>query len=414
MEIEHQCPQCGAPVLLDEADRLFTCGFCRVRLFLSSQDYFRYYLQPSKSSGSEIIFAPYWRFRGMVFSCKDYDIDQRIVDTTFRAISYDWMPTSLGLRAQALPLRFAHYTEKDKWFSVTLSSRDFLSRLEKNELFNNLRSIEDAQGFYSASIGDVVSLIYAPFFIKNNTLWDGILNEPTGITLDDTSTKNLSFEKKKSWDISFLSTLCPNCGWDLIAEKESCILACTHCHSLWEPSSIALRRLEFGIVTEKVMDQNTLFVPFWRMKVHIDGVTLNSYADLVRFSNLPKIIQPQWEEMHIYFWCPAFKVHPALFLRLARQLTIFQVDDVHDIYIPSYPLYPITLPLSEAQESVMIILAHIATKKKDFFPQLTQIHIQVQESRIVYLPFKSTNNDLINSRFNCSIQKNALRSGKNI
>jgi hypothetical protein len=42
--IEYQCPQCGAPAILTETDRLFTCQFCRVKSYLLPGDYFRYVL----------------------------------------------------------------------------------------------------------------------------------------------------------------------------------------------------------------------------------------------------------------------------------------------------------------------------------------------------------------------------------
>ena len=43
-QIEHNCPQCGAPVILDETDRLLTCPYCRTRLYLATTGYFQYHL----------------------------------------------------------------------------------------------------------------------------------------------------------------------------------------------------------------------------------------------------------------------------------------------------------------------------------------------------------------------------------
>ena len=44
--VELQCPQCGAPVTLEEADRILACAFCRVRLLLIHPGYPQYYLDP--------------------------------------------------------------------------------------------------------------------------------------------------------------------------------------------------------------------------------------------------------------------------------------------------------------------------------------------------------------------------------
>ncbi len=68
-KIEHECPQCGGPVTLEETDRLFSCAYCRVRLYLLSRDYFRYSLPASESFSRDILFVPYWRFKGTVFFC---------------------------------------------------------------------------------------------------------------------------------------------------------------------------------------------------------------------------------------------------------------------------------------------------------------------------------------------------------
>jgi ribosomal protein S27AE len=413
MEIEHQCPQCGAPVILEEADRLFTCSFCRVKLYLSPKNYFRYYFLPAEPFGKEIIFVPYWRFRGMLFSCKTNAIEQRILDTSFLASNYKFLPPSLGLRAQALKLRVATFKEGTKFLRLSLSSRDFLSKVEKNELFEDSNEIENVT-FHNACIGEVVSLIYSPIFIQHNTIFDAILNRPIATQVGERGDGDLSFEEKQNWGIRFLSTLCPNCGWDLIAEKESCVLICSNCNSLWEASGETLQRIEFGVISEKDGKNDVAYLPFWRMKIRVGGIKLQSYADLVRFANLPKVIKTEWEGLDIYFWSPAFKVSPALFLRLAQQLTISQPDKIPDMNLPKSSMYPITLPVSEAKESLKITLANIATKKKDIFPKLNEIKIELTEAFLIFLPFFSTNNEFIQPQLRFSIQKNALKIGKNI
>jgi len=42
--------------------------------------------------------------------------------------------------------------------------------------------------------------------------------------------------------------------------------------------------------------------------------------------NLPKAIQPEWENKSLYFWVPAFKLQPKIFLRLSTQFVISQPD----------------------------------------------------------------------------------------
>ena len=83
--IEHQCPQCGAPALLDETDRLFTCKFCRVKSYLTRDDFFRYIL-PQKTTGQDLFFFPYWRYKGTLFSCTSDGLDERVVDASLQGV----------------------------------------------------------------------------------------------------------------------------------------------------------------------------------------------------------------------------------------------------------------------------------------------------------------------------------------
>ncbi|RME62869.1 MAG: hypothetical protein D6778_10460, partial [Nitrospirae bacterium] len=59
-----ECPQCGGPVELEETDRLFRCSFCRVKLQITAPGPPRYWLKPRDEPFSELIFLPYWRFKG--------------------------------------------------------------------------------------------------------------------------------------------------------------------------------------------------------------------------------------------------------------------------------------------------------------------------------------------------------------
>src|SRR5262245_13627888 len=59
LRVEHRCSQCGAPALLEDTDRLFQCGFCRVKLCLLPGDGFRYLLPPN-ITGADILYFPYW------------------------------------------------------------------------------------------------------------------------------------------------------------------------------------------------------------------------------------------------------------------------------------------------------------------------------------------------------------------
>ena len=106
--VEHRCTQCGAPIILEETDRFFTCPFCRVRICLTTKEFFRYYLLPPEKTTEEMFYVPYWRVRGMVFSCdEELEVKSSVVDATHCGFGLGIYPESLGLRPQALKLRFA-------------------------------------------------------------------------------------------------------------------------------------------------------------------------------------------------------------------------------------------------------------------------------------------------------------------
>jgi hypothetical protein len=67
-QIEHGCPQCGAPVTMDETDRPLACPFCPTRLYLVAEDHFRYHIPPAAGAEGELLYIPYWRFRGSSFT----------------------------------------------------------------------------------------------------------------------------------------------------------------------------------------------------------------------------------------------------------------------------------------------------------------------------------------------------------
>ena len=300
MKIEHECPQCGAPIILEETDRLLSCNFCRVRLYIQARDYLRYFFPPADNVKDDLLFIPYWRFRGMHFLCRTDRIEQGLLDKTFSAVNHQSIQPSLGLRPQTLKLRFVQPSDK--------------------------------------------RIFMRPQF---------------------------------SFGESYAAT----------EQKVSEVL---------------------------FYEDNLMYLPFWRMKINVRGIDLKSYADLVRYANLPKSIQQEWEEAGLYFWAPAFKVPPATFLMLSRQITLLQPNREIDDNLPGSRIYPANLPGQEAVESVKTTLANMSAMKKILFPQLNNISAECMESLLVYYPFTETNTELIQEELRLGIQKNALKLGQNI
>jgi len=170
--------------------------------------------------------------------------------------------------------------------------------------------------------------------------------------------------------------------------------------------------LKFACIPAK--GENVLYLPFWRIKADISGLELNTYADLAKIANLPKAVQKDWHHMDFYFWSPAFKVRPQVFLRLSRNLTLSQYHDKLSGKLPDSPLYPATLPVREAVQSLAISLANFAKPQKEFVHQLRDLIIRPESYLLVYIPFMEKHLEYIQSDLKLTLNKNHLALATNL
>jgi hypothetical protein len=163
---------------------------------------------------------------------------------------------------------------------------------------------------------------------------------------------------------------------------------------------------KFEVVPEK--RDSSVYLPFWRMRVAVKGIILESYADLARVANLPKVVRSEWEGQEVYFWIPAFRVYSSLFLRLSKQMTLFQPAEKTEAILPNAPLHPVTFPEESAAATLKILLAYLLTKKKDLFPKLHEITIGPVESTLVFIPFTSTGCELVHPQLRIGLHRQTL------
>ena len=162
--------------------------------------------------------------------------------------------------------------------------------------------------------------------------------------------------------------------------------------------------------------KKTLYLPFWKISSKsVQGLEINSYADFIRVTNQPKVVQKHWEKQEMSFWIPAFKIRPGIFLNLSSQMTIAQKDfKVVDEIPGDNNLYPVTLPHSEAVQSIKITLANSIMRKKKMFPLLPQVSFTIGESTLVYLPFNDAGQEIIQEHMRISIHKKTLEFGRSL
>jgi hypothetical protein len=327
-----------------------------------------------------------------------------MLDATLLSISNRILPLSLGVKPQALKLRFVSVEIQGTFVKPQMFLQEAVMRIQ-NQFQVLEESLSSHTPFHREFIGELGSLIFFPVFASKGKIIDGILRRVMG------PEKDLKLDETPSgipdhWHIKPMSTQCPNCGNTLKGEPESVLLFCVICQTAWNPSSGSWVAGKFETVPGK--RGCSVYLPFWRMRVAVEGVTLNSYADLARAANLPKMILSAWETQEVYFWIPAFKTYPELFLRLSKQMTLFQSAEKTEGELPNGTLHPVTFSEENAGASLKIHLAHLLTRKKDYFPKLQEITIRSVESTLVFLPFDSVGSELVHPQLQIGLQRKTL------
>jgi len=429
--IEHQCPQCGAPAVLEETDRIFTCEYCKVKSYLLEKDYFRYVLPENAPEKDDLIFFPYWRFRGMLFSSLSDEILYRFVDVSQQAVESRLFPFSLGVRSLAMKLKFLSPETQGRFIRPSLPFKDVI-RIFKERFKQSMPIAERSKLKDQAFTGETLSLIYAPFYIADYTdselntskeLFDGVLNKPLSHDgksnlLNDELDRSHFPEERPDWRIGFVPAICPGCGWDLSGERDTLVLECKNCNSVWHPGRNGLKKFNYA----RLSGDGAFYFPFWRIKADISGIILQSYSDLIRLANIPKAVQKGWDDIEFFFWVPAFKVSPRNFLMMGSNMTIAQPSVVGSSLSvgsslrlePTAGICPVRLTVINAVESLKTCLANIIRPKKMIMPRLSQIVIKPKNFLLVYVPFSETHHEYINEEYHLTVHKNTLKRADNM
>ncbi|MDX9785688.1 MAG: hypothetical protein RBT11_02840 [Desulfobacterales bacterium] len=375
-----------------------------MKSYLTTTGYFRYALPHAAPAEKELLYFPYWRFKGMVFWCLPEGIQNRFVDVSHQAVPAEAFPISLGLRSQALRLRFVTMETLGKFIAPTLTLKASMNLL-------NIRF--DAghahRAIYRVGIGDTTSLIYAPFYLEDK-LFDAVLNEP--IATPKGFDVSALIGKHPAGNYHFIPALCPQCGLDLVGHPESLAIACYNCRTIWQAKGRKFEKITVSFLPWQ--GDNAVYLPFWRINAAVSGIALDSYADLARLANLPAVVKARWETLPFYFWGPAFKVLPQTYLRLLTNTTLAQPLDALSRGMPEGTIYPVGAPLSQTLDSLMVALAGLIKPHRTFTENLNRIHVAPQSYCLAYLPFQETHYEFVQPRMNLAVNKNQLAMAKNL
>jgi len=411
IKVEQGCPQCGAPVTLSEDDRLLTCPYCGVKNFLQTSGTFRYIL-PDKVEETErrhLVYAPYIRLKSNLFHITEKGIAYKVIDTTQLGFIMPGLPPSLGMRPQAMKIGRLTPETEGRFLRLSVKAKIILEKaVQLSKLSNDLGQ----HLLHRAYIGDTLSLMYLPLLSDDTHLVDAVTDTPL-IPLDritDYPLQGTGFNPR--WQVHFLPTLCPRCGWDLDGEKDCLVPTCQNCETAWEITDHGLQRIDWQVQTGE--QDIPLHLPFWKVSAHIPAMEILNFSDFILRTNQPMVPRREWQEREMQFWIPAFKLRPKIFLQIARQVTISQYHLHMEEGKRSPNLYPANLPKTEARQAVKVVLAACATSQRNIFPYLPEAKIKKAAVSLAYLPFQDKGHDWVQPQTGAVISKSVLRFGRSL
>ena len=400
-----QCPQCGAPVTLEEDDRILSCQFCRVRLILFYPGVPRYLLEPYPPSiiEEELYYAPYWRIRGLALPGLPYRGEERFVDFTCQAINLPFLPLDLGLQARAFKLGILSSQKKGILLKPEIDLKNLWPQLPGEKEIEEGPEILIARDLIAPSIG----LVYAPFIIKKGLIFEGLGNRLLGNAEGFDPANSPTEEPDPGWLIKFKPTLCPYCGADLDGSKETLVFICRNCDRAWESHQEGLKRIAFRFMGTGG-NGSFCWIPFWRITME-NGEGINSVCfSTPRSSQDPERKSKETRESHL--WFPAFRIAPSLFLTIIRAVN-FRSPEVFPLKaeVPQGNCHPVTISGKQALEGMKF---HGLSLLKPFNLQAGQFCCGSEDPLLVYLPFHLQGSEWVQEEISLGINKNALTFGQ--
>ncbi len=402
--LEQECPQCGAPLELEETDRLLSCAFCGVASYLANGQHCRMML-PSRDPDRTALFVPYLHFKGTVYSCDHQSVKFTLAETTRCGVDLPFLPVSLGLRPQAMKMRY---------FSPMSSRIPLRNSLPWKRLLDEMIKPPAPRKniLEKAYIGEILNIIYLPLFLEEDSLFDAVLDRPFAEIAEGDSVFLPHVDKGPGWSPLFLASICPGCGWNLSGARDSVVLFCENCNSAWSADGNRLKRVSFAVQEGAVGP--LLYLPFWQVTASTDDpLMIQSFADFLRVTNQPRVSAAGWQDRAMLYYSPAFKIRPKTFLRLATQATISQDRfSPEGKEIAGIVLHPTTLPHAEAIQALKIILAHSAVTRESVFPHLQEVNFTVTGVTLILLPFTPTSHEFVQQQTGIAINRQNLEFGR--
>lgn len=344
----------------------------------------------------------------MLFSCVGNDrIEDRFVDASRQAVQSRHFPISAGIRPQVDKLTFATKKSLGRFIIPETPYNNVVDLFRKS-----LTRFLPKPIHHQSYVGDTVGLLYAPFY-ESDRLYDAVLNRPTTRTIPDDLAATLDKTETIKNETHFVPAICPSCGWDLEGEKDASVMVCKNCQTTWQPTRKGFTSLPFVHLTKLGDYQASL--PFWRIRADISGMSLATVDDFAKLANLTSQYDKKYGQRLFYFWVPAFKVRPKMLITLCRRMTVVQPETTDEKRsLPQGKIFPANLPITEAVDTLKIVLAELAKPAKTYFPLLDQMTITPRKALLVYVPFDEDHHDFIQPILHVGIGKRLLALAENL
>lgn len=353
---------------------------------------------------------PYLRFKGCIHYVQAERLLHKLIDTTRIGADIEQFPVSLGLRPQAMKLFPVTEQMKGRFIRQNVKAqRIFAEAAKLTTIFSKDRKKAIT---HRAFIGETISRIYLPVYLQNDCLFDGVtlVEMIPSLSINDLVSKVIPFSS--AWEPRFLSTICPGCGDTMSGSSGTLVMNCVNCGSQWYEEGGAFRPLEYTVVP--ALHPAPEYVPFWCIEPEVEGARLESLADFLKITNQPVVSQEYHRRKKLSFIIPAFKVNPSTYLNTAKNLTILQAAFETRLNSGLKDIYPVTLAHKEAVQSLKSVLAASALSYRLVRECIELIRFNVENKKLIYLPFRNAGHDLIEHHTGMSIPTAALRFGRSL
>jgi len=413
-----ECPQCGARVVLDVGSPLLKCPFCRTALYLCPRGPLTYYMEQERrpKDGEEIlVHLPFWRFRGIRYRVKDNTVHGTLLDATTPAAASLPTGATLGIRPQVAPLTLLG--DGRKALPATMDQQRALQAA-----LTRVKMAEADRPDFERFIGETECLIHAPFFLTPNRTGEGgtLSGAWAGSSLrhrlDDEDFARLQAECRRppaTVSMRFLTLVCPECAGRLPAVTHAEAVVCAGCQRAWRIAGQSYQPLEYRIWRTADAGSNGRFLPFWHLELELGGLSLTTRAEM-RHALIPYQQPPaSWENDSPQLLVPAFKLNPAVLVRLAGNISLAPFDRPEETreFRRGETAESVRLPLTEAAQALKIVLSDLCARNRNLAPLVPGARLKIVRAGLVFLPFRTQGRDFVEPFSNQSVPAAALELG---